>query len=79
MKHLDDDIVALFTKRVYDLAGITDKKVNVYLNDAKIEIKTFADYVDLYLKNEEAKQLPKVKMLKSDRWEVIMSLSDGAF
>ncbi len=33
MEKLDDDIVALFTKRVYDLAGITDRKVSVYLND----------------------------------------------
>jgi hypothetical protein len=35
--------------------------------------------VDLYLKNEEAKELPKIKMPKNDRWEVIVSLSDGAF
>ncbi len=79
MEKLDDDIVALFTKRVYDLAGITDRKVSVYLNDQKIDIKTFENYVDLYLKNEEAKELPKIKMPKNDRWEVIVSLSDGAF
>lgn len=32
MTHLDDDIVALMTKRVYDLAGVTDAKVRVKLN-----------------------------------------------
>jgi DNA topoisomerase-2 len=79
MDSLDDDIVALFTKRVYDMAGVTDKRVNVFLNGQRIEISTFSDYVDLYLKNEEAKELPKIKQAKTERWEVICSLSDGAF
>ena len=76
---LDDDIVALFTKRVYDLAGVSDKRVRVFLNGEQIQIENFVDYVDLYLKNEESKELPKVTMAKSDRGEVICSLSDGAF
>ena len=29
MDKLDDDIVALFTKRAYDMAGCTDKRVKV--------------------------------------------------
>lgn len=33
MSRLDDDIVALFTKRVYDMAGVSDKRVSVYLDD----------------------------------------------
>ena len=32
MTHLDEDIVALMTKRVYDLAGVTDSRVRVKLN-----------------------------------------------
>ena len=32
MQCLDDDIVALMTKRVYDLAGVTDSRVKVKLN-----------------------------------------------
>lgn len=32
MQNLDNDIVALFTKRVYDMAGITHRKVRVMLN-----------------------------------------------
>jgi DNA topoisomerase-2 len=79
MKELDDDIVALFTKRAYDMAGCTDKRVKVYINGQRIEIQCFADYVNLYLKNEEAKEQPKITQPKSERWEVICSLSDGAF
>jgi DNA topoisomerase II len=79
MRELDDDIVALFTKRAYDMAGCTDKRVKVWLNGKKLEVNNFADYVDLYLKNEETKTLPKITQAKSDRWEVFCSLSDGAF
>ena len=32
MTRLDEDIVALMTKRVYDLAGVTDARVSVRLN-----------------------------------------------
>lgn len=55
MTRLDPDIVALFTKRAYDMAGCTDSKVKVFINGTQIGIKNFSDYVDLYLKNEEAK------------------------
>ena len=79
MSQLDDDIVALFTKRIYDMAGITDSRVKVYLNGQQIQIKNFVDYCDLYLKNDEFKQLPKIVSQKSDRWEVVCSISDGSF
>ena len=55
MSGLDDDIVALFTKRIYDMAGITNAGVRVYLNGEQIRIKNFVDYCDLYLKNDEFK------------------------
>ena len=53
MESLDEDIVGLFTKRVYDMAGCTDQRVKVQLNGNEIAVKNFKQYVDLYLKNEE--------------------------
>ena len=32
MTDLDDDIVSLMTKRVHDLAGVTDSRIRVKLN-----------------------------------------------
>ena len=49
------------------------------LNGKKIEIKNFVDYCDLYLKNEENRDLPKIVETKTDRWEIIASISDGQF
>lgn len=80
MTHLDVDTVALLTKRVYDLAGVTDAKVKVKLNGKLLDCKNFVQYADYYLQsNEEHKELPKIVEVKSDRWQVVCSLSDGAF
>lgn len=79
MEKLEDDTVSLLTKRAYDLAGVSDSKVRVYLNGQRIEIKNFVEYCDLYLKSDENKELPKIIEKKQDRWEVIASLSDGQF
>lgn len=49
MDHLDEDIVALMTKRVYDMAGVTPAGVKVKLNGKLLEIKNFVSYADLYL------------------------------
>ena len=80
MTMLDDDIVSLMTKRVYDLAGVTPANLKVRLNGKTIEVRNFGSYVDMYLKGDEEKDLPKiVEKTSSERWEVICSLSDGSF
>lgn len=66
MQSLDKDIVDLMKKRVYDLAGITDRRVKIKLNGNLLDIKTFNDYTDLYLKKEA--ELPKVIAKPNDRW-----------
>lgn len=50
MTHLEDDVVALMRKRVFDLAGCLGKTVKVELNGKRVPVKSFLDYVDLYLK-----------------------------
>jgi len=46
---LTDDIKSLIARRVYDIAGVTDKSTKVFFNDKAVEIKTFDKYVELYL------------------------------
>ena len=38
---LSGDMIALMTKRVYDLAGVTGPSVSIYLNSKKLQVKTF--------------------------------------
>lgn len=51
MTHLEDDVVALMKKRVVDLAGTLGKSVKVELNGQRIPVKSFSDYVNLYLQS----------------------------
>ena len=39
-------------RRVYDIAGITDKSVSLYLNKKKLSVKSFLDYSKMYLIDE---------------------------
>lgn len=47
IQNLSSDFIALLKKRVYDIAGVSDK-VTVYYNDVKIECKDFKSYISLY-------------------------------
>ena len=66
-----DDMVNLMIRRIYDIAGTTDKGMNIYYNNNKINIKTFDNYIDLYLNETEEKVFEKIH----DRWEIGVSTS----
>eukprot|EP00418_Pyrodinium_bahamense_P030066 CAMPEP_0179152694 /NCGR_PEP_ID=MMETSP0796-20121207/74211_1 /TAXON_ID=73915 /ORGANISM="Pyrodinium bahamense, Strain pbaha01" /LENGTH=1246 /DNA_ID=CAMNT_0020853911 /DNA_START=22 /DNA_END=3762 /DNA_ORIENTATION=- len=76
MGSLDRDIVGLMKKRVVDAAGSTNKRCKVFLNDAPLAATEFKDYVDLYFDSDSQ---PKVYERCGDRWEYVISISDGQF
>ncbi len=71
---LNNDIISLFTKRTYDIAGLTSESIQVSLNNSKIDIKNFEKYSELYL-NDKNKIYEKV----NNRWELIVSHNDNGF
>jgi len=74
MSMLDNDTVSLMKKRVFDIAGSTDKSVKCYLDGTKLPIKVFKDYVELF---REDKEKPLVYEKVNDRWEICVSISVG--
>ena len=79
MDTLDEDIIALMKKRVYDIAGVTDSSLKVFLNGERIEVKNFESYIKMY-KNEESTGMVDSKVVyckAGDRWEVGIGVSDG--
>ena len=63
----------LIERRLYDIAGVTDKSVNVYYNGTLLKQKTFDKYIKLYLKQEE-------KLIYEDiheRWSLGIALSSN--
>lgn len=89
MERIDEDTLSLLKRRVYDLAG-TIKDVKVYLNDERLKIKNFKQYVDMYLESAAADAAAtsggaaqaKPTMIYeqiSPRWEVAFAVSEGTF
>jgi DNA topoisomerase-2 len=76
MQRLDDDIAALIAKRVFDAAG-TNPKLKVTLNGERVPVRTFQEYSELYLGARPDK--PRIYERIDDRWEVLVSVSDGQF
>uniref|UniRef100_A0A4W3J3D7 DNA topoisomerase 2 n=1 Tax=Callorhinchus milii TaxID=7868 RepID=A0A4W3J3D7_CALMI len=81
MEKLDKDIVALMTRRAYDIAG-SCKGVKVMLNGKKLPVNGFRSYVDLYVKDkldETGIALKVVHESVNDRWEVCLTMSEKGF
>ncbi|KAG0580579.1 hypothetical protein KC19_4G184100 [Ceratodon purpureus] len=82
MTHLESDVVSLMCKRVMDIAGCLGKGCKVELNGKRLPVKSFQDYVGLYLSvanSNREEPLPRFYEKVNDRWEVVISLSDGQF
>jgi DNA topoisomerase-2 len=60
---LSDDIIGLFKKRVYDIAGLGEK-LKVFYNEKKIENNNFKKYISLYYPEED------VLFDEQERWKV---------
>lgn len=75
MTSLDDDIIALMTKRVYDVAA-TNPSMKVWLNGAKLSVKGFKDYIKLY--HGEDPEVPFVHERCGERWEIAVGASGGS-
>ena len=60
----------LIERRLYDIAGVTDKAVNVYYNGKMIKQKTFDKYIGLYLNDQKV-----VYEDIHERWSLGVSLS----
>lgn len=67
----------LLARRVYDASACTDKACTTYLNGEKINVKTFEEYVNLYIGNK--RETKRVYYQPNPRWEVVLCLSSGDF
>merc|ERR550514_1214488 len=65
------------SKRTYDMAATTSEKCIVWLNGEKCDVKSFRDYVDMYLMGRPG--VPHVYEKCGERWEVAVSLTEGCF
>ena len=74
MNGLNQQMISLFQRRVYDIAGITSKDVKVKYNDNLIKVNDFQQYMQMYLNEEQMKN--KVFEIVNDRWSYGIVLSN---
>lgn len=71
ISEISDDFVSLLKRRAYDVSASTRKNVTVYFNDQKLSIKTFKDYIKLFLDPEINYVYEEVK--ETYNWEVCVA------
>ena len=69
MENLTENMLKLFHRRVYDIAGITSKDVKVKLNEDMLPIKDFNQYIQLYTDSDRVNEM-------HDCWAYSVCLSD---
>jgi DNA topoisomerase-2 len=71
----NDDFKSLIMRRIYDIAAVTNKSVNVTFNNTKLnpEVKNFQQYIDLYIGSKS--DLQRIYEEANERWEYAVCLS----
>jgi DNA topoisomerase-2 len=73
MDALTEDMFQLFRKRTYDIAAVTNRSVKVKFNGLSLPVRSFENYVDLYIGSKsETKRLYEKD---GERWEYAVCLS----
>jgi DNA topoisomerase-2 len=74
VKPLSADMISLLTRRVNDIAALTDKNLKVKYNGAFLSVKHFQQYVDTYIGDKET--APRIyEASENGRWEYVVALS----
>ena len=76
--NLTADMAALFLKRTYDIAAVTDKTVKVKYNGSLVPVRHFQQYVDLYIGAKSGGDSTAVKRIYENpdpRWEYVVCLT----
>ena len=68
-----DDFKALLKRRVYDIAAVSPKSVKVKYNDEVLQVKSFQDYIDLYIGSKT--ETPRIYEEANERWEYAICLA----
>ena len=66
-------MIDLFKRRTYDIAAITDKKIKVKYNNELVPIKTFQQYVDLYIGTKD--ETTRIYEQYNERWEYAVCMA----
>lgn len=76
--HFSEDMILFMRRRVYDIAGCTDKTLKCYLNGERIGVVQFPQYVDLFPTMGEERHKHSYCRV-NERWELAVRVSNIGF
>lgn len=78
-KELSHDMYLAIEKRVYDCCAVTHRRVSIFLNGIKLPIKTFSDYMSMYVQDGIHDVLSNTSLManqiESLPWEIVVAPS----
>ena len=69
----DEDFKSLMLRRIYDIAAVTNKSIKVKYNSQEVEIKSFFNYIDLYIGNKN--ETERIYEQPNERWEYAVCIA----
>lgn len=78
-EELTNDMKSLIYRRIYDIAGCTNKKVKVMLNNKRIPVRNFSDYIKLFYDEEDEIKKILVEETPNEDWEVGVAYNPNGF
>ena len=72
-KKITKDMLSVMTRRVYDIAAVTDKTVKVKLNGKPLNVRNYESYMNLYIGDKST--TPRVFEVGNERWEYGVCIS----
>ncbi|MEW5319559.1 MAG: hypothetical protein WDW38_010704 [Sanguina aurantia] len=78
--HKDENVYVpeLIFGHLLTSSNYNDDEKKIFLNGERLPIKSFSDYIDLYLGPKEG-GVPRVYERVNDRWEICVSVTEGQF
>ena len=73
MDGLSSDLISLFKRRVYDIGAVTDKTVKIKYNGNLIPVKSFEQYLNLYIGTKS--DCTRIYENANERWEYAVCLT----
>jgi DNA topoisomerase-2 len=73
---LSPDLIAMLTKRIYDISAVTDSRLKVKYNGQLIATKNFEQYINLYIGDKS--DAPRAYELDNERWEYAVALTPSS-
>lgn len=81
MERINNNLFALLKRRAYDLGGLINENIDVFINEKRVKAKNFSNYVKIYTDEPQIKHYcaKTTGEYEGFRWRIIFTKSSDGF